>query len=124
MPTGFSGALPSVHWRLQTTATIKINLPEAMLRHQGWRVEDGGRAASAQVNDFMTNSGVQVDMAAELVDRLAGGRGRMCMEAALRALLHQLQAPGGGQAEEATALARVARRHHYRDGLLQHCLHT
>ena len=46
----------------------------------------------------------------------------MGVKAALGALLHELKTPGGGQPEEAAALARIARRHYYRYGLLQHRL--
>ena len=57
-------------------------------------------------------------MPAELVQRLPGRRGRVRVETALRALLHQLQPARRGQPEEAAALAGVTRRHHDRDRLV------
>ena len=63
-------------------------------------------------------------MAADLVHGLARVGGRMHVEPAGGALLHETQAPGGGEAEDAAALAGVPRRHHNRHRLLQHCLHV
>ena len=57
-------------------------------------------------------------MAAQLVERLPRLSARVRVEAALRALLHQLQSARRGEPEQAAALAGVARRHDDRDRLV------
>ena len=78
---------------------------------------------SAQINDIMLDSGIQVHMSAQLIQGLPSLGGSMCMKASLWALLHQLQAPRRGQPEQATALPRVSGRHDNCNCFLQHRLH-
>ena len=76
------------------------------------------RRESAQVHHVVLERRVEVHVPAQLVQWLPGHSGRVRVEAALRALLHQLQPARRGQPEQAAALAGVARRHHDRDRLV------
>jgi hypothetical protein len=76
------------------------------------------RDTSAQVNDLVSSSRVEVYMPTQLiVPRAAAG-----MKAAHAAPLHMLQSSRCGQAEDSTPAAWVSWRHHDGDALLQHRL--
>ena len=76
----------------------------------------------AQIDHIMLDSGIQVHMATQLIQGLPGLGGCMRVKAPVRALLHQPQAPGRGQPEQAAALSGVPGRHDDRHGFVQHCL--
>lgn len=62
-------------------------------------------------------------MATQLIQTLPCLCRRVSMKPPLRTLLHQLQAPGGAQSEDATLLPAVPGRHHYGDSFIKHGLH-
>ena len=71
----------------------------------------------------MLQAGIEIHMAADLIDRLTCVRGRVHVEPPRRALLHKFEAPWCGEAKNATPSLRVSRRHHNGDCLVQHGLH-
>jgi len=77
---------------------------------------------SAQIDNVMLHSGVQVHMTAQLIYRLPSLGSGVGMEAPLWALLHQLQSPRRRQPEQAAALSGIPGRHDNCNCLLQHSL--
>lgn len=79
-------------------------------------------ARSPQVQHLIGHPWVEIDVVAQLVDGLPRLRGRVVVEAALGAALHKLEAPRGGQPEDADAAGGVAGGHHDGHSLVQHRL--